>query len=76
MTKFNHLRPILWTQDLEETIKFYTEVLGFNLDEKSADYGWVSLSKDDVEIMAAKPDGHALHSKILFQAHFILMSIM
>lgn len=70
MTKFNHLRPMLWTQELEETTKFYTEVLGFNLDEKSAVYGWVSLSKDDVGIMAAKPDGHALHSKIFFSGSF------
>lgn len=69
-TKFNHLRPMLWTQDMDETIKFYTEILGFNLDEKNSDWGWASLSRDGIGIMIAKPNEHSLHSKIFFSGSF------
>lgn len=49
---------MLRTEKLEETINFYTNVLGFTCTTKNDDWGWASLSKDDIEIMVAKPNDH------------------
>lgn len=47
------ISPILWTKNLEETIRFYTTVLGFR--SRSNYPGFVSLFKNDIEIMFALP---------------------
>ncbi len=51
----NSLRPMLWTEDLEGTVAFYRDVLGFAVDEFNSDWGWASLSRDDGGIMFTKP---------------------
>jgi uncharacterized glyoxalase superfamily protein PhnB len=56
MTKFTSLRPVLWTERLDETIGFYTQFLGFILQEKNDDWRWASLEKDGVQIMLSKPN--------------------
>lgn len=56
MTKFTSLRPVLWTERLDETIGFYTQFLGFILQEKNDDWQWASLEKDGVQIMLSKPN--------------------
>lgn len=33
------LRPILWTNQLNETVQFYTNILGFTCHEKNDDWG-------------------------------------
>lgn len=48
--RITELKPMLWTEDLQETIDFYVETLDFTCDEKGDDLGWASLSKDDVAI--------------------------
>ncbi len=68
--KINHLRPILWTEDLEATIAFYTGVIGFVCDERNDDWGWASLSIDDVGIMFATPNDHTPYEKIGFTGSF------
>ena len=47
------LSPILWTKNLEETISFYTDVLGFRA--KSNFPNFVSFTKGNVEIMFIVP---------------------
>ena len=61
--KFSRLTPMLWTNELEATIEFYTKTLGFELDEYNVDWDWCSLSKDDVAIMFAKPNEHTAFDK-------------
>lgn len=51
----NQLRPMLWTEDLEGTVAFYTEVLGFAIDEFNRDWGWASLSVGSASIMFTRP---------------------
>ncbi len=70
MATFKHLRPILWTENIEESIQFYTEILGFNLDEKNDDWNWASLSKDGVGVMFSKPNQHEKFEKIGFSGSF------
>lgn len=51
--QLTHLSPILWTQNLEATITFYTNVLGFT--SRSNFSNFASLSRDQVEIMMIVP---------------------
>lgn len=60
------LRPMLWTEDLIGTIRFYTDVLGFTAGEVNADWGWATLWIDDVALMIATPSEHATYDKIGF----------
>jgi catechol 2,3-dioxygenase-like lactoylglutathione lyase family enzyme len=64
--KLTGLRPMLWTRDLQATIDFYTNTLGFTLEEQNDDWGWASLHKDDVQIMVALPNEHTRFDKPAF----------
>lgn len=68
--KITELRPMLWTEDLQGTIDFYVEVLGFTCGERNDDWGWATLTIDDVAIMIAKPNAHTPYDKIGFTGTF------
>ncbi|MCS3870423.1 putative glyoxalase superfamily protein PhnB [Chryseobacterium ginsenosidimutans] len=70
MAKFTFLRPVLWTENLEETIGFYTKCLGFTLLGENADWQWASLKKDEVQIMLSRPNSHEKFSGIGFTGSF------
>ena len=59
--KLQQLSPILWTKDLQETITFYTTILGFS--SKSNFANFVSLSKGNVEIMFVVPQDEPAECK-------------
>ncbi|MFM1879299.1 MAG: hypothetical protein RLZZ241_2165 [Bacteroidota bacterium] len=64
------LRPMLWTNQFEETLTFYTKVLGFTIGERNNEWGWASLYKDTVHIMVAKPNAHTPFEKPIFTGSF------
>ncbi len=64
------LTPMLWTDKLEETITFYTEILQFTCGEKNTDWGWASLHNGNAEIMLAKPNEHSAFTKCNFTGSF------
>lgn len=68
--KLHSLRPMLRTAQLPETIAFYTEILGFVLDTYEEEWGWASLSKDEVEIMLSLPNEHIPFDKPIFTGSF------
>lgn len=68
--KLTELRPILWTEDLQGTIDFYLGVLSFTCGERNDDWGWATLSKDNVAVMIAKPNEHTPFDKIGFTGSF------
>ncbi|MCB0532903.1 MAG: VOC family protein [Lewinellaceae bacterium] len=68
--KLQALRPIFYTTELEATIRFYVDILGFELGEKNDDWGWASLFKDAVEIMLAQPNLHTPFEKPVFTGSF------
>ena len=68
--RISELRPLLWTEDLHGTVKFYTETLGFTADEVNDDWGWASLSIDGVSLMLARPNEHTPYDKIGFTGTF------
>jgi uncharacterized glyoxalase superfamily protein PhnB len=68
--KLTALRPMLWTEDRDDTIECYRGVLGFNADEVNPYWGWASLSLDDVSLMLARPNAHTPYEKIGFTGTF------
>ena len=52
------LTPMLRTWDLRASLAFYTEVLGFQCDNFSDEWGWASLSLGAVRVMLARPNQH------------------
>ena len=54
--KLKALTPMLWTNDLRETIEFYQNILGFEIAEYNESWAWCSLYKDEVNIMFAVPN--------------------
>lgn len=60
--KLKHLTPMLETNNLSETIKFYTETLGFSCNGLYPDKEnpcWAMLNKDAVEIMFSLRNSHS-----------------
>jgi len=68
--KLTSLRPIFYTNQLEASIQFYTEILGFTVVAQNNDWGWASLHSDQVEIMLAKPNEHTAFEKAMFTGSF------
>ena len=65
---------MLWTEDLDGTIEFYTGVLGFTCGEVNQDWGWATVWKDDVAVMFARPNQHTSYEKIGFTGSFYFMT--
>lgn len=70
MPRLTELRPMLYTAELEATIAFYVEILGFACDEHIEEFGWASLSRDGVAIMLAKPNAHTPYAGATFTGSF------
>ncbi len=68
--KFKRLTPILYTENITGTIKFYTEMLGFICTEFNEEWQWASLLKNEIEIMLSKPNDHIKFHKIGFTGSF------
>lgn len=70
--KLNHLRPILWTREMKESIDFYTHILGFTCAEYNEDWGWAELHHDHIQIMLAIPNAHTPFDKPMFTGSFYI----
>lgn len=68
--KLQNLRPMIWTDKFDETIDFYSKILGFSVGERNDTWGWASLHKDEVEFMIAKPNVHTPFEKPIFTGSF------
>ncbi|UWX61338.1 VOC family protein [Chryseobacterium oranimense] len=71
MAIFTALRPILWVKNMDETIGFYTQILGFTLMGRNDDWQWASIRKDEVQIMFSqneyeKPNGISFTGSFYF----------
>jgi uncharacterized glyoxalase superfamily protein PhnB len=54
---FQKLKPILYTNELKPTIDFYSSKLGFTVNGGD-DTAWVSLARNETEIMFSLPHAH------------------
>jgi len=68
--KLIELTPMIWTEQIKETIQFYQEKLGFTCHEYNEEWGWASLGKDEVGIMVAKPNQHITFTNPSFSGSF------
>ena len=68
--KLLELTPMIWTDRLEETVKFYTELLDFTCHEHHEEWEWASLGKDAVGIMVARPNAHIPFEKPVYTGSF------
>ena len=68
--KIKHLRPMLWTNDFEGTIRFYTEKLGFELLARMDEYPWAALKLDSAGVMISGPNEHVPQKDIAFSGSF------
>jgi len=54
--KLENVRPMLAVTNIDETIRFYRDVLGFACVNQMD--GWAALSRDNVELMISLPNAH------------------
>ena len=57
-TKLEVLAPVIQCYNIKETVKFYTEKMGFELCFKDAEenYGYAVVCRQDIEIHLQQPD--------------------
>jgi catechol 2,3-dioxygenase-like lactoylglutathione lyase family enzyme len=63
---------MICTNEIKESIDFYTHILGFTLGEYNEDWGWASLHLDEVGIMIAKPNEHTPFDKPCYTGTFYI----
>jgi len=66
--KLLSLAPLLWTRDIDVTIKFYRDLLEFQCANRME--GWAALKRDQVELMVSLPNAHESFDKIGFTGSF------
>ncbi len=54
--RFQTLAPILWTDNMERSVRFYIETLGFACGLQTP--GYSNLTRDAVRIILAAPNAH------------------
>jgi len=54
--KLENIHPVLAVTDIDDTIRFYRDVLGFECANRTD--GWAVLCKDNVEVMVSVPNAH------------------
>lgn len=72
MERYLAIKPMLYTEQIKETITFYTDVLGFTCIAFDEERGWASLTKDHVELMLATPNRHLPFNKPVFTGSFYI----
>jgi uncharacterized glyoxalase superfamily protein PhnB len=70
--KFQPIIPIIWTHEIDKTVDFYCNVLGFICREKNDEWNWATLQKEDCEIMVANPNEHTPFEKSSFTGSFYI----
>lgn len=68
--KLTTLTPVIYTNDIEETVNFYVQVLGFTCIANQPDWGWARVSLDNVDVMISKPNDHIFFDKPTFTGSF------
>ena len=63
-----NLAPMLRVRDVEETVRFYVEVLDFDCANRVD--GWACLQKDGIELMVALPNLHEPFEQSQFTGSF------
>jgi len=57
---------MLYTQNMRETVEFYTDILDFTCPDFVEDWGWAAIGYGDVELMFSLPNAHIPFEKPAF----------
>ena len=68
--KLNKLTPIIYTTDLQETVDFYVNTLGFTCLANEPNWGWARVQLDNADLMISKPNDHIPFDKPTFTGSF------
>lgn len=68
--KISQLTPMLYTTDLQGTLRFYTQTLGFMCEANDESAGWASVKLDDCQLMFSLPNAHLAFEKPVFTGSF------
>jgi catechol 2,3-dioxygenase-like lactoylglutathione lyase family enzyme len=63
---------MIYTTDLQKTVDFYTQILGFICLANDTEYGWAKVYFDNVEIMISLPNEHITFDKPTFIGSFYI----
>ena len=66
--RLTRLAPLLRVRDVDETVRFYMDVLEFECANRMG--GWACLQKDGIELMIALPNDHEPFEQSLFTGSF------
>lgn len=72
--KLKEIRPILYTNQIRETVEFYTTHLGFSCAIISEGTGWAVLKRDHIEFNISFPNSHIEFSKPSFTGSFYVIT--
>jgi uncharacterized glyoxalase superfamily protein PhnB len=61
---------MLYTSDIEETVQFYVDQLGFECKALDPESGWASVQLGDIRIMFSRPNAHAYFEHPFFTGSF------
>lgn len=61
---------MLYTTDLNGTVDFYVQILGFKCNSLETEWGWASVTNGDIEIMFSLPNEHIPFDKPTFTGSF------
>jgi len=68
--RLHNLSPMLYTNDIEESVDFYVRQLGFECKALEAEQGWASVKLGDIRIMFSRPNAHMYFEHPFFTGSF------
>ena len=72
--KIIQLTPVIYTGELQETVDFYTKILGFTCTANETDWGWAKVESNHVDLMISEPNEHIPFDKPTFTGSFYFQS--
>ena len=69
-----HMSPIIYTREVQETVDFYHDVLGFELTGMDEASTFASLQKDDVSLIISSPSAQIPFEEPYFSGAFYFFS--
>lgn len=70
MLKVNKITPVIYTIDIQETIEFYVNQLGFNCKGFDIEIGWARVELDNADLMISLPNSQLQFQKPVFTGSF------
>ena len=68
--KLNKLTPMIYTVDVQGTIDFYVQTLGFECSANEPAWGWARVEFGHLELMISEPNDHIPFDKPTFTGSF------